>query len=118
MANSTIQIPPDSTGKRLDTEQVEVDALDVQRQRVQVAGSAADGIAAVLADAPGAFEQGLVVRIAGDVPTEGLTDAELRASPVPISGALTDAELRASPVSTSTDGLTDTQLRAMPVPTR
>lgn len=45
----------------------------------------------------------------------GLTDAELRASPVPVSGPLTDAQLRATPVPV--DGpLTDTELRATPVP--
>lgn len=62
-----------------------------------------------------------------------LTDAELRATPVPVSGAvttdgLTDAELRASAVPVSltsttitgsvavTGPLTDTELRATPVP--
>ncbi len=33
-----------------------------------------------------------------NVNTGGLTDAELRATPVPVSGPLTDAQLRASPV--------------------
>jgi hypothetical protein len=72
----------------------------------------------------------------------GLTDTELRASPVPVSGPLTDAELRATPVPVSgtmsvnepvtVDGtvavsnfpatqpvsgpLTDAELRATPVP--
>lgn len=56
----------------------------------------------------------------------GLTDAELRATPVPVSGTitatgpLTDAQLRAVavPVSgtVSTGGLTDAQLRAVAVP--
>jgi len=54
------------------------------------------------------------------VPMNGLTDAELRATPVPVSGTvstggLTDAQLRATPVDTTTDGLTDAQLRATPV---
>ncbi len=65
--------------------------------------------------------------------TGPLTDTELRANPVPVSGtvstgSLTDAELRASPVPVSltsttitgsvavTGPLTDTQLRATPVP--
>lgn len=51
--------------------------------------------------------------------TPTLTDAELRASPVPVSGPLTDAELRATAVpisgTVSTGGLTDTQIRATPV---
>jgi hypothetical protein len=55
----------------------------------------------------------------------GLTDTELRAVPVPVSGTvatggLTDAQLRAVPVPVSgtvtTGGLTDAQLRASDVP--
>lgn len=64
------------------------------------------------------------------VATEGdwLTDAQLRAAPVPVdtglttqTDALTDAQLRAAPVpvdtglTTQTDALTDTELRASPV---
>jgi hypothetical protein len=49
------------------------------------------------------------------VPVSGpLTDAQLRAAAVPVSGALTDAELRATAVPVS-GPLTDTQLRAAPV---
>ena len=44
-----------------------------------------------------------------------LTNAELRATPVPVSGGLTDTELRATPVPVS-GGLTDTELRASAVP--
>lgn len=44
-----------------------------------------------------------------------LTDTQLRASPVPVSGPLTDTELRATPVPVS-GPLTDTELRATPVP--
>lgn len=53
----------------------------------------------------------------------GLTDAQLRASPVPVSGPLTDIQLRALAVPVSISGtipvsgaLTDTELRATPVP--
>jgi hypothetical protein len=63
----------------------------------------------------------------------GLTDAELRAAPVPVSGPLTDAQLRASPVPVVVSGevefkndsgnpipvsgpLTDAQLRASALP--
>lgn len=56
------------------------------------------------------------------LPVSGpLTDTELRATPVPVSGSvtavgpLTDTELRATPVPVS-GPLTDTQLRATPVP--
>lgn len=63
---------------------------------------------------------GAVTVAAGVVTTGGLTDDELRASPVEVSGtvatgALTDAQLRASAVPVS-GPLTDTQLRAAAVP--
>lgn len=44
-----------------------------------------------------------------------LTDAQIRATPLPVSGPLTDTQLRASAVPVS-GPLTDTQLRANPVP--
>jgi len=44
----------------------------------------------------------------------GLTDAQLRATPVPVSGPLTDTQLRATAVPVS-GPLTDTQLRASAV---
>lgn len=56
-------------------------------------------------------------------PASPLTDAQLRATPVPVSGPLTDAELRATPVQISgtvstglAQPLTDVQLRATAVP--
>ena len=59
----------------------------------------------------------------GSDPSTALTDTQLRAAPVPVSGtqtdALTDMQLRAAPVpvsGTQTDALTDMQLRAAPVP--
>ncbi len=71
-------------------------------------------------------------RNAGSVPVNGpLTDTQLRATPVPVSGTvstgliqpLTDTQLRATPVPVSgtvstglIQPLTDTQLRATPVP--
>jgi hypothetical protein len=61
------------------------------------------------------------VPVSGTVTASGpLTDVQLRATAVPISGPLTDAELRATavPVSgtvTANGPLTDTQLRATPV---
>jgi hypothetical protein len=55
--------------------------------------------------------------------TQPLTDAQLRAASVPVSGPLTDAQLRAAAVPISgtvstglTQPLTDAQLRATPVP--
>ena len=50
------------------------------------------------------------------VSTVGLTDEQLRATPVSVvTDGLTNAQLRASPVSI-TGGLTDAQLRAAPIP--
>jgi hypothetical protein len=52
----------------------------------------------------------------GSITVDGpLTDAQLRATPVPVTGALTDTQLRATAVPVS-GPLTDTQLRATPVP--
>lgn len=45
----------------------------------------------------------------------GLTDAQLRATSLPVSGPLTDVQLRATPVPIS-GALTNTELRATPVP--
>lgn len=45
----------------------------------------------------------------------GLTDVQLRATPVPVSGPLSDAQLRASAVPVS-GPITDAQLRAAAVP--
>lgn len=93
-------------------------------------------------DTPPADATGLVVRIAGTVATtggsgggssDGLTNTQLRASPVPVSGTvavtgpLTDAQLRAAAVPVSgtvgvsgtvpvSGPLTDAQLRAAAVP--
>lgn len=53
--------------------------------------------------------------LANPAPSGGLTDAELRAAPVPVSGPLTDAQLRAAAVLVS-GPLTDAQLRAAAVP--
>lgn len=47
--------------------------------------------------------------------TGGLTNTELRATPVPVSGPITDAQLRAAAVPV-TGPVTDAQLRAAPVP--
>lgn len=53
---------------------------------------------------------------ASPVPVSGpLTDTELRATPVPVSGPVTDAQIRATPLPVS-GPLTDTELRASAVP--
>ena len=66
-----------------------------------------------------------VIATAGTGGLVGLTDTQLRATPVPVTGivistGLTDVQLRATPVPVSgmvaTGALTDVQLRATPVP--
>lgn len=48
-------------------------------------------------------------------PSSALTDAQLRATPVGVSGPLTDAQIRATPLAV-TGPLTDAQLRALALP--
>jgi len=62
MSNSVVQLAPDGTGKSIDAEQVSVASLDVQRQRIQVAGAADVEIARVAASSPAASDHGLVTR--------------------------------------------------------
>jgi len=49
MADQFIQVPPDSTGKKLDTEELTVSAQTVQRERMRIAGLAATDLAPVTA---------------------------------------------------------------------
>ncbi len=51
MADSFTQVPPDSTGDKIDTEQLTVNAQTVERQRIQIAGTADTDIAPVDATA-------------------------------------------------------------------
>lgn len=96
MANSFLPFQnPTTTDEKLDTEELTVGANDVHRERVQIAGTAADAIAPVtLAD-------GLLVNlgtnndviVSGSVTAIGpLTDAQLRATPVPVSGTVSVTE--------------------------
>lgn len=62
MSNSFIGLPPDSTGKKLDAEQLVVSATTVQRERLQLAGILADQIAAILNSDPAGDSYGLIVR--------------------------------------------------------
>lgn len=126
-----------ASGELIETEElVDASLLNVNRQTVQIGGSALGEVADVKGAAPAGSENGVVVR---NIPSGtqdvnvvassggGLTDAELRATPVPVSGPLTDTELRATPVPVSgavsvsgsvavTGPLTDTELRATAVP--
>lgn len=106
-----VAIRQDSNPDRLlDNEVLVIGANTVYRQRVQAPES-------------DVILTNILAAIGG-----GLTDTELRATPVPVSvpgtipvsGPLTDLQLRAVPVpvsgTVSTGGLTDAQLRATAVP--
>lgn len=88
--------------------------------RIVVNAEGAGGASASLTDAE---LRALPVPVSMTVPL-GLTDTELRAQPVPVSMTipvgLTDAQLRATAVPVSgtvvTGGLTDAQVRATPLP--
>lgn len=62
MANSFIRLPPDSTGKRTDTELITVDGTQVHRERDQIAGVGADEIAQVKNADPDLDHHGIVTR--------------------------------------------------------
>jgi hypothetical protein len=48
MTDAFIQVAPDSTGKKVDNEELTVGANTVERQRIEVAGAAAAEIARVV----------------------------------------------------------------------
>jgi len=60
------------------------------------------------------------IAVSGSFTSTGLTDTELRAAPVDVAGPLTDTQLRAAPIAVSgsftSTGLTDAELRATAVP--
>ena len=92
MVDGNVQVPADGVGKKLRTV-----VVDTDKHQEVVTLAAADG---TILDQP-------------------LTDDELRATSVPVSGPLTDAQLRASGLPVSVAGtvavsgpLTDAQLRA------
>jgi hypothetical protein len=62
LADSFIQVPPDSTGKLVDAEQLTVGANTVQRQRHEITGASASEVARVVNAQPAGTEYGLVVR--------------------------------------------------------
>lgn len=65
MTDAFVQLPPDSTGSKIDTESLTVSANTVMRERHQVAGATDVAIAVVTNATPGASDYGLVVRGAG-----------------------------------------------------
>lgn len=77
MADGSIRVPPDSTGKRVDAASLDVGADVVYRQRIAVASNTGTAAyAAVLSSGPAATDGGLVVR---NIPS-GVQDVSLGAS--------------------------------------
>lgn len=105
---------------------ITLDPGDIEIGAVEIKNGADDTRAIVTTAAPGVNDAGLVVRIAGGAVGGGLTDAQLRATPVPVSGAVTvsdgsgpltvDGTVAVSGSVAVTGPVTDTQLRATPVP--
>ena len=120
--------------------QYDEDTVSAAADKLTMAGVVRKDAAATLVDADGDRTQLQVdatglLRVVLPAGGGGLTDAELRATPVPVSGPLTDAQLRAASVAISDGGgsltvdgtfwqatqpvsgpLTDAQLRAVAVP--
>lgn len=83
MSDSFIQVPPDSTGKKLDTEQLTVGANTVERERMQIAGDSATDIAPVTA------ADGLTVNLGtnNDVSVTGTVTVDGSGVTQPVSAA-------------------------------
>ena len=65
MTDSYVQVAPDSTGKKLDTENLTVGSDSVHRQRTEITGASALEIARVKSTSPLVDDYGLVVRALG-----------------------------------------------------
>lgn len=88
MADSTIGITePAVPNKKLDSESLTVGLNTVERERVQIAGDSATDIAPVTA------VDGLLVKVSNAIAVTGpLTDGQLRATPVPVSGTVSTGQ--------------------------
>ncbi len=73
MSDAFVRLPADGAGKRLDTEQLTVNALTVHRERNQLAGVDADDIAAVLDTDPSGGLHALLVRLAETISPQMVT---------------------------------------------
>jgi len=121
MSDSYIQVPPDSTGKKVDADQITVGADDVQRQRVQIGGAGATSIAPVSATdglavdvktlAPDAATETTLAELAAqslDYNTSGGTAAQvvfglaLPSASGPVAGGTSTNPLRTDPTGTTT----------------
>lgn len=115
---SFVQVPPDSTGKKIDNVQVVVGANTVDRQVIVLADPADPaGYVSVLASTPTGTEHGVAVRQVGSVavttsawplPTGAATETTLAAvgSAVSSAGATAHTDSGALLTSLGTDGAT------------
>ncbi len=108
MANSIIQVLPDGAGKKVQTFQNTVGANIVETQAiVQVDSNGAEVVTQPVSAASLPLPAGAAT--AANQQSNALTDAQLRATAVPVSGTvatggLTDAQLRASLVDVDASG--------------
>jgi hypothetical protein len=85
MSDGTVQVAPDSTGKKVDTSELTVGANTVERQRIVIADDAtAAALAAVKNTSPSGSEYGVVARAlaVGDVAHDGADSG----NPVKVGG--------------------------------
>lgn len=80
MSDQSIGLPADGAGKKLDTEQLLVAAVTVQRERMQITGAAAAEIARILNTDPAATDYALVTRDAPPVSAQTSTGSVLTVS--------------------------------------
>ncbi len=128
MADSFIQVAPDSTGKQLQTYLNTISAQPVHAEAVVLVDSSGAPITTLLVSGPltdtqlrasavpvsGTFFQA-TQPVSGTVTATGpITNAELRAASVAVAGPITNVELRASSVSVI-GPMTNAELRASAV---
>lgn len=115
MANGKIVLPADSVGKAVDTSELLVSGITVERQRSVIADDTdAAGLVKVTNTTPGASDYGLVVRPVGTTPVSGTVAVSNLPATQPVSGTVSVSNF---PSTQAVSGpLTDTQLRATPVP--
>lgn len=97
MADGTVRVPPDDLGKRIDTTELSVEGLTVERQRVQLAGGADVEVAGVKNALPSSTEYGSVVRHPAHNVNTGIE--------APASAVLVDASGIANGLAFELDGV-------------
>jgi hypothetical protein len=87
---AVIQVPPDSTGKKVDTVTLSDAGSEVHRQKIVLAGASGTAeVAAVTSGAAGAAAMGLVVRNAGNLTIDKISATATVSGIVTISGTAT-----------------------------